>query len=65
MKKPKSFIFLLLGILVIGIALFGIAGTLAGWDILGWLASPTAILIYLIIGILGITMILIWWRGKN
>lgn len=65
MKKSKSFIFLLLGILIIGIALFGIAGTLAGWDILGWFASPTAILIYLIIGILGITMILIWWKGKN
>lgn len=65
MKKSKSMVILLLGILILGVALFMIAGSLAGWDVLGWFKSPTAILIYLVVAILGITMILIWWKGKN
>ena len=61
----KGFIFLLLGILLIGVALFLFAANLMGWDILGWFGSKQALLIYLIIGFLGITALLYWWKGRD
>lgn len=61
----KGFTFLLLGILLIGVALFLICANLMGWDVLGWFGSKQAILIYLVIAILGITFIVYWWKGKD
>lgn len=61
----KGFVFLLLGILLIGVALFLVTANLMGWDVLGWFGSKQALLIYLIIGILGITALLYWWKGRN
>ena len=61
----KGFVFLLLGILLIGVALFLFAANLMGWDILGWFGSKQALLIYLIIGILGINALLYWWKGRD
>lgn len=61
----KGFVFLLLGILLIGVALFLFTANLMGWDILGWLGSKQALLIYLLIGILGITALVYWWKGRD
>ena len=61
----KGFIFLLLGILLIGVALFLVTANLIGWDVLGWFGSKQALLIYLLVGILGITALVYWWKGRD
>ena len=61
----KGFIFLLLGILLIGVALFLVTATLMGWDVLGWFGSKQALLIYLLVAILGFTALMYWWRGRE
>ena len=61
----KGFIFLLLGILLIGVALFLVTANLIGWDVLGWFGSKQALLIYLLVAILGFTVLMYWWRGRE
>lgn len=65
MKKSKSFILFVLGFLLMGVSLFLIGGTLAGWDILGWFSTSTAMLIYCISLIMGMLMLMVWWKGRN
>lgn len=65
MKVSKSFILLILGVFVLGVALFMIGGTLIGWDVLGWFKSPMALLIYFVVALLGITIIVWWWKDRT
>lgn len=50
---------------VIALIAFVVGGTLAGWDILGWLKSPTAILIYLIIFAVAATFVFVRTRTRR
>lgn len=50
MKKPKIFILFSLGLLVVGAIIWLIMALVNGWDILGWLSSSRAILMYCILG---------------
>ena len=65
MKVSKSFILLILGVFILGVALFMIGGTLIGWDVLGWFKSPMALLIYMVVALLGITIIVWWWKDRT
>lgn len=63
--KNFSFILLVVGVLLVGVALFMVASVLFGWNILGWFSSKQALLVYLVIAIVGITFIVYWWRGRE
>lgn len=65
MKQSLSFILLAIGILLIGTGLFFISSIMMGWNIFGWFSTKEAIFIYLIIAIVGVTLIVYWWRGKD
>lgn len=65
MKKNLSFVLLVVGVGLIGLALFMIASILMGWNFFGWFSSQQAILIYMIVAIVGITFLVYYWRGKN
>lgn len=38
-------------LLVVGIAVFLLGAYLAGWDIVGWFSTPSAILVYVFVGL--------------
>lgn len=63
--KNLSFILLVVGVALIGLALFMVASVLMGWNIFGWFSSKQAVLIYFVIAIVGITFIVYWWRGRE
>lgn len=65
MKQSLSFIILLLGILLIGTGLFFLTALLVGWNVFGWFSTKEAIFVYLIVAIVGLTLIIYWWRGKD
>lgn len=52
MKKKKKILVGVsgsLGVLIVGVAITLVCGYFSGWDIIGWLTSPTAIMLYVLI----------------
>lgn len=64
-KKSKSMIFLIVGALLIGIALLMLWMVMSGMNIVGWLVSPMAILVYLVVLLLGATFLVMWYRERK
>lgn len=64
MKKSKGMIIILIVCFIVGIALFLISGIMSGWDIVGWLKSPTAILFYFLFIIFGLCIGFILFKNK-
>lgn len=49
MKKSKLYVITLIIFLIGGITLFLVGGVMAGWDIVGWFSSQTAMWAYVLL----------------
>jgi len=67
LKKNEKWTIGTILFLIVGTALFLIGAKLSGWDIWSWFTTPTAYLIYALIGValLGIAYLFIIRRIKN
>lgn len=51
--------------LVIGIVSFCLGGYLAGWNIVGWLTSPSAMFVYAFVLLFLLFVLWLWFFGKR
>lgn len=58
--KAKT-VLLVTAFILLGLAALLIGGTMAGWDIIGWFSSKTAIFLYVILAVylVGATLIIV------
>ena len=64
-KKSKGMIITLTIFSVVAIAMFLTAGILSGWDVLGWLQSPIAFLMYVLIIVFVLIVAFIMYNNKE
>ena len=64
-RKSKGMIILLVCFGLLAGGLFLLSAILNGWDVIGWLQSPVAILLYFLIVVFLLLASFIWFNGKN
>lgn len=57
LKKVSVYVWVIVGALLVALILFLIGGAMAGWDIIGWLKSPLAVVCYLFLGMALLTVL--------